>query len=193
MADDSDREYLKERAIQRGTDFVRSVMADFENAERKRAEVAQMRALAEQPPVPMLLWCPQCNMRHVDRGEFATKVHHTHACQQCGCVWRPAIGPTVGVQFLPGFQDASVASPTEPGLTYREVVNRLEMRSREFVEEICATLNLDALALLIDALECYRQAPTSAHLDESRAIDVTDMIARFRGMHSDGFVNGNEP
>ncbi len=38
-------------------------------------------------------------------GEFATKPHHTHACQSCGMVWRPAIGPTVGVQFLPGFKN----------------------------------------------------------------------------------------
>ncbi len=42
---------------------------------------------------------------HVDLGEFATKPHHTHACQRCGHVWRPAIVPTVGVQFLPGFKN----------------------------------------------------------------------------------------
>lgn len=58
-------------------------------------------------PIPMLLWCPApgCGERHVDVGEFATKPHHTHACQHCGMVWRPAIVPTVGVQFLPGFKD----------------------------------------------------------------------------------------
>lgn len=56
-------------------------------------------------PIPMLLWCPACHERHVDHGEFATRVHHTHACQACGLVWRPAIEPTVGVQFLPGFKD----------------------------------------------------------------------------------------
>jgi len=55
--------------------------------------------------IPMLLWCPMCGARHVDRGEFATKPHHTHACQSCGNVWRPAIVATVGVQFLPGFKD----------------------------------------------------------------------------------------
>lgn len=56
-------------------------------------------------PIPMLLHCPLCGERHIDRGDFATKVHHTHACQGCGHVWRPAIVPTVGVQFLPGFKD----------------------------------------------------------------------------------------
>lgn len=55
--------------------------------------------------IPMLLNCPLCGDRHIDKGEFATRSHHTHACQTCGMVWRPAIVPTVGVQFLPGFKD----------------------------------------------------------------------------------------
>lgn len=58
-----------------------------------------------QEPIPMLLTCPECGKRHVDAGEFATKPHHTHVCQHCGMTWRPAIVPTVGVQFLPGFKD----------------------------------------------------------------------------------------
>ncbi len=56
--------------------------------------------------IDMLLWCPECGTRHVDEGEFTTKPHHTHACQTCGMVWRPAIVPTRGVQFLPGFKSA---------------------------------------------------------------------------------------
>lgn len=60
---------------------------------------------AERPPIQMLLWCPECGERHIDVGEFSSKVHHTHACQGCGMVWRPAIEPTVGVQFLPGFKN----------------------------------------------------------------------------------------
>jgi hypothetical protein len=67
----------------------------------------------------MLLWCPECGDRHIDVGEFATKVHHTHACQSCGMVWRPAVIPTVGVQWLPGFKNqtsslyGNVAEPAE--------------------------------------------------------------------------------
>jgi hypothetical protein len=55
----------------------------------------------------MILYCPICRLRHVDDGEFKTKPHHTHACQnkECGHVWRPAIVPTVGVFTLPGFLD----------------------------------------------------------------------------------------
>lgn len=58
-------------------------------------------------PIPMLLWCPAhgCNARHIDKGEWTGKPHHTHACQSCGMTWRPAVVNTVGVQFLPGFKD----------------------------------------------------------------------------------------
>lgn len=55
--------------------------------------------------IPMILRCPSCNARHLDVGEFATKPHHTHACQNCGTCWRPAVEPTTGVQFLPGFKN----------------------------------------------------------------------------------------
>lgn len=68
---------------------------------------------ATAAPIPMLLHCPMCHARHIDEGEFATKAHHTHACQgfvveegkrfRCGHVWRPAIVATVGVEALPGF------------------------------------------------------------------------------------------
>jgi hypothetical protein len=67
---------------------------------RNRTELREV----VQVPVPMILMCPTCSYRHIDEGEFATKPHHTHACQGCGMVWRPAICTTVGVQFLPGFK-----------------------------------------------------------------------------------------
>lgn len=62
-------------------------------------------ALEETGPIPMLLWCPACGERHIDAGEFAIKPHHTHACQECGMVWRPALVPTCGVAFLPGYKN----------------------------------------------------------------------------------------
>lgn len=63
----------------------------------------------EPGPIPMVLHCPECRTRHVDVGEFATKVHHTHSCQGCGLTWRPAVVATVGVQFLPGFKNVDPA------------------------------------------------------------------------------------
>lgn len=64
---------------------------------------------------PMYLSCPGCKARHIDVGEFATRPHHTHSCQECGLTWRPAIGPTVGVKFLPGFKNEPERNPLDPG------------------------------------------------------------------------------
>jgi ribosomal protein L32 len=55
--------------------------------------------------VPMLLTCPICTERHIDEAAFAVKAHHTHACQNCGHVWRPAKINTHGVRFLPGYSN----------------------------------------------------------------------------------------
>lgn len=59
------------------------------------------------PPIPMILNCPHCGTRHIDEGEFATKPHTSHTCQnaKCGLTWKAAHVPTVGVQFLPGTQN----------------------------------------------------------------------------------------
>jgi len=43
-------------------------------------------------------------MLHIDGAEFESKPHHTHACQNCGLVWRPAKVYTIGVRFLPGYK-----------------------------------------------------------------------------------------
>lgn len=60
----------------------------------------------EAAPIPMLLTCPECKTRHIDQGEWASKPHHTHACQHCGHTWRPTTINTVGVRYLPEFQNA---------------------------------------------------------------------------------------
>lgn len=67
---------------------------------------ATLIALSNEP-IPMRLVCPRCGALHVDEGEHACsgRPHHTHACQHCGEVWRPAIVPTCGVRFLPGFRN----------------------------------------------------------------------------------------
>lgn len=75
------------------------------HAENVNKAIDYYIATTKNQPIPMLLFCPWCGHRHIDEGEFATKSHHTHACQTCGMVWRPAIVPTVGVVFLPGFKN----------------------------------------------------------------------------------------
>lgn len=60
--------------------------------------------------IPMIMHCPECGGRHIDEGPFAEIAHHTHACQHCGVVWRPALVNTHGVQFLPGFKNDAIAT-----------------------------------------------------------------------------------
>ena len=71
----------------------------------RRPPGAPRRGRKVSAPIPMRLPCPECHALHIDVGEFATKPHHTHACQECGAVWRPAVVCTVGVKFLPGFKN----------------------------------------------------------------------------------------
>jgi rubredoxin len=59
----------------------------------------------EKEAIPIQLNCPRCGEQHLDLGDFATKLHHTHACQKCGLVWRPCKFFTVGVKFLPGYKN----------------------------------------------------------------------------------------
>lgn len=54
--------------------------------------------------IPMILFCPNGH-RHIDEEAFADVPHHTHACQECGIVWRPAKVNTHGVRFLPGYKN----------------------------------------------------------------------------------------
>lgn len=63
-------------------------------------------------PIPMILFCPMCGARHVDKGKFATEPHKSHSCQGCGFTWSPSHRHTVGVQFLPGYKDEE---PTREG------------------------------------------------------------------------------
>jgi hypothetical protein len=71
----------------------------FESGQRVGAEQQK------HVPIPMLLWCPKCSEKHVDEGAYATTPHSTHTCQNCGLLWKPALVPTVGVNFLPGTHD----------------------------------------------------------------------------------------
>jgi uncharacterized Zn finger protein len=68
------------------------------------AELTEARRQRDVP-IAMRIPCPSCGELHIDDGEFATKAHHTHACQACGMVWRPAVVATVGVRFLPGYKN----------------------------------------------------------------------------------------
>lgn len=89
---------------------------------------------AKEEALPLILSCPACGERHIDEGEFETKIHHTHSCQRCGLTWRPAVVPTVGVRFLPGFSNHVARTPDllfPGGLTYGEMRELGDRRLRQ--------------------------------------------------------------
>jgi rubredoxin len=85
------------KAVKEALECMPDAYITFRRVEKRLREL--------QEPVPMLLWCPDCQSRHIDEGKFAAQPHHTHACQSCGHVWRPAVVDTVGVRYLPGFKN----------------------------------------------------------------------------------------
>lgn len=55
---------------------------------------------AKNARVPTEIFCPLCNHKHVDQGEWAHEIaHRKHLCAQCGHVWAPYDVGTVGVSF----------------------------------------------------------------------------------------------
>lgn len=66
-------------------------------------------------PIPMILPCPKCGKKHVDEGEWATKLHRTHLCAFCRLAFRPAHVSTVGVERLPSVPVPSAGSPVPVG------------------------------------------------------------------------------
>lgn len=86
-------------------DCAEKLGAAVEALEAERKRVDELVTAGFEKPIPMRLTCPLCGELHVDEGDFAMKPHHTHACQSCGMVWRPAKVDTVGVRFLPGYKD----------------------------------------------------------------------------------------
>lgn len=96
--------YSAEELLERRVEYLKKLLILVNDEGWNARKQAEFKVLGEHP-IPMILTCPMCGARHIDEGEFATKVHHTHACQACGMVWRPAVVPTTGVQFLPGYKN----------------------------------------------------------------------------------------
>jgi hypothetical protein len=78
------------------------------SGEWARAALAQLFALlaaAEAAaPIPMVLHCPRCDQQHIDAPVpaigWTNPPHRSHLCHGCGCIWRPADLPTIGVAAI---------------------------------------------------------------------------------------------
>lgn len=82
---------------------------------------------AVAPPIAMLLFCPRCDLQHVDAAQpdkgWDNPPHRSHQCQACHYVWRPADVATTGVRALQTTGEADlpaspwVAKTTRPKLS----------------------------------------------------------------------------
>lgn len=76
---------------------------DKDNANRLIVmSLTPLKDVAPVKPIPLVLYCPRCGEQHIDDGEWATKHHKTHQCQQCKYEWRPSAYPTFGVFSVQG-------------------------------------------------------------------------------------------
>lgn len=128
-----------------------------------------------ETPIPILLYCPMCNTRHIDEGTDATTAHHTHGCQnsKCGHVWRPAIVATVGVWFLPGFNKAVAALATltdrDPATLLRvKVIAPADLAPEFYVHR----------ELAVERLNQFAQWGGKYHDDEHESYDWVEFIAK---------------
>lgn len=79
--------------------------------DRLGARIAELEAIIAEPwrgkaPVDLVLHCPACGKQHLDIGEFQTRVHRKHLCENtpdgpgtgCGHLWVPCEYATRGVE-----------------------------------------------------------------------------------------------
>jgi hypothetical protein len=89
-------------------------------------------------PIPMVLFCPACGLQHVDGPDnnftgdanWTNPPHRSHACQRCGCIWRPADVATTGVAAV---QSKGKADTWDTSRTEMAPIS-IEVRKREAVE-----------------------------------------------------------
>lgn len=104
-------------------DMIEKIRAKQASKPRRSAlPVAAAQPSADDAPIPMLLFCPQCSMQHIDAPEtprfsnddtgaseeyretmfpaWTNPPHRSHLCHGCGHIWRPADVATTGVAAL---------------------------------------------------------------------------------------------
>jgi hypothetical protein len=100
---------------------------------RRWQELAEKRA-----PVPMILFCPRCGGRHIDKPDPArdwiNPPHRTHYCGFCEFHWRPADIATVGVDTLETRGRLDGTLPTVAGVIAR---GALEDAIRCVIQDAC--------------------------------------------------------
>lgn len=140
----------------------------FEAVHRALASLIHERDEAREswrltPPHERVLHCPNCGKQHLDIGEFATRVHRKHLCENttegpgtgCGHVWKPYEYATKGIESswyeVSAFDEATkqrvTISVARTSGKSREAAAYLEGQGAQFVQvaavseppELCLT------------------------------------------------------
>lgn len=92
----------------------------------------RMRSVAPRQPIPMVLYCPNCGMQHIDKADpphWLNPPHRSHLCP-CGWQWRPSDTPTTGIAALGTVGERD--SKGEPRLARHAAYWRYTQRSGYF-------------------------------------------------------------
>lgn len=104
-----------------------------------------------QAPVDMVLHCPKCGKLHLDIGEFRTRVHRKHLCENtpegpgtgCGQLFMPFLHATRGVSIAEALakeiaallQVARFRAPNEETTLQLEIADVLAKAGHTFTRE----------------------------------------------------------
>jgi len=124
-------------------------------------------------PIDMLLFCPRCQMQHIDAPQpeqgWTNPPHATHTCQGCGLIWRPSNALTNGAATIEQLEpkhaeriaashppvQSEVAAAPQPGVQRDEAPTvaalpdaaAWDRRLHRLLTEVRATVDdLDAIA-----------------------------------------------
>ncbi len=129
-------------------------------SENMETEIAALKAEAARP-VDMLLFCPKCNLQHIDglveevHDDGSTTVlwdnppHRSHLCLRCGAVWRPSDRTTNGVAEIKTIgkgdtfsyhkqQQNAPASPAVPPMRFIEDALPIGRQSDDYLDSLHA-------------------------------------------------------
>ncbi len=78
------------------------VIADLDAGRITRTQATNLLEALGGCPIPMILYCPECAMQHIDapEGDWNNPPHRSHLCAGCGFIWRPADVATTGVAAI---------------------------------------------------------------------------------------------
>lgn len=127
-------------------------------------------------PVQMLLFCPNCGLKHVDEPDERTPdwtnpPHKSHLCHGCGCIWRPADVPTEGVNAIATIGKADTLDLNSVETLSRQPVPPASGDVGEMVERLRHTKQVLAAGFSPTA-ECFGSIDEATTLLESLSRNV---------------------